>query len=515
MDLTNLPFSLEDIARLPVSEQRDILKMLEQYDEKKALAKARGSFMGFVHHMWPEFIEGRHHRDIAKIFDGVRAGNLKRVCIHLPPRHTKSEFTSWLLPQFLLGHNPKGKIMQISNTSELAGGFGRKVRDSMESPEYQQVFPGVTIKSDSRSAGRWNTSHGGDYYATGVLGAIAGRGADALIIDDPHTEAEAQAAETNPGVYDDVYEWYTLARQRMQPGGAILLVMTRWSKRDLAGQIIGKAIENGSISEWTIVDYPAILPSGNPLWPEFWPLEELMKVKRDIPPSKWNSQYQQKPTTDSGGIIKTAYWQPWTKPRLPDFNFILQSWDTAFTTKTSGDFSACTTWGVFFHPDADGRYRPNVMLIDSYRGRLEYPVLKEKALEMMRDFNPDATVIEARGSGRSLVDDLRASGLFIEEALPARGAAGTSNDKVARANAVSDIFASGVVWYNTNCVLNEVTIEECADLPRGDHDDLADTATQAIKSLRDRMLIGSLRDENPLFKDDDDAPVRRYNGRIY
>lgn len=516
MDLAGLPFSLEDIARLPVSEQREILKMLETYNEKKALAEARGTFMGFVHRMWPEFIEGRHHREIAKVFDGIRRGELKRVCIHLPPRHTKSEFTSWLLPANLLGHKPKGKIIQVSNTAELASGFGRKVRDTMETPEYNEIFPNVTIKADSRSAGRWNTNKGGEYYATGIGGALAGRGADALIIDDPHTEAEAQSALYNPKIFDDAYDWYVLARQRLQPGGAILIVMTRWGKRDMAGRVIGKAMEDGSISDWKIIDYPAILPSGNPLWPEFWPLEELQKVKQDIPPSRWLAQYQQRPTNDSGAIIKRENWKPWKGPRLPEFVYVINSYDTAYTANTSNDFSARTTWGVFWYPDKNGRDIPNVMLIDSWRDRLEYPALKTHVMQDMRDWSPDTTLIEARGSGRTLVDDLRSMGLFIEEFTPARGAAGISNDKVARANAVADVFSSGIVWYNTECPLNDTTIEECADLPRGDNDDLADTATQAIKALRDRMLIGTQHDENPIYREDhDDDQARRYTGRIY
>ncbi len=516
MDLSGLPFSLEDIARLPVSEQREILKMLEIAYEKDSVARARGTFMGYVHRIWPDFIEGRHHREIGKVFDKIRAKKLRRVCIHLPPRFTKSEFTSWLLPSFLLGHNPKGKIIQVSNTAELASGFGRKVRDTMETPEYHEIFPGVGIKSDSRSAGRWNTNHGGEYYATGIGGALAGRGADALIIDDPHTEAEAQAAIHNPKAFDATYEWYVLARQRLQPGGVILIVMTRWSKKDLAGQVIQKAMEDGSIKDWTIIDYPAELPSGESLWPQFWPIEELLKVKRDIPPSRWLAQYHQRPTSDSGAIIKSSDWKPWTKPRLLEFIYTLSSYDTAYTTNTANDYSARTDWGVFWHPDKNGRDIPNVMLISSWRDRLEYPALKSKVLDDVQNMNPDTTLIETRGSGRTLVDDLRSMGLFIEEFTPARGATGTSNDKVARANAVADVFSSGIVWYNTECPLSSTTIEECSDLPRGEHDDLADTVTQAIKSLRDRMLIGTQHDQNPLYRDDQDEDShRRYQGRIY
>lgn len=509
----DLPFSLEEIERLPLSEQRQILKMLEEQSEKSSLHEARQTFMGYTNRIWPDFIDGRHHKEIAKVFDSALAGKLRRIIINLPPRSTKSLFSSWLLPSFWLGHKPKDKIMQISNTAELAQGFGRQVRDTMETPEYQEIFPGVTIKADSRSAGRWNTNKKGEYYATGVGGAIAGRGANLLIIDDPHDEADAQAALSNPAIYDDAFDWYGLARQRLQPNGIIIICMTRWSKRDLTGRIQSKALEDESWGEWYHISYPAILPSGNPLWPEYWPLEQMLETKRDIPPHRWLAQYQQEPTNASGAIIKRSDWRPWEKPQLPHFSYILQSWDTAFTANTTGDYSACTTWGIFFHPDQDGRSVPNVMLINSYRDRLEFPALKTQALQQMRDWTPDLTVIERRGSGISLIQELQLAGIYIEEFTPARSAGGP-NDKVARANSVSDVWTSGVVWYNTNCPLNEVTIEECADLPKGDNDDLADTATQAIKTLRDRMLIGTQNDLSRLYEEDDQSKPR-YRGRIY
>lgn len=512
--------NLEEIAKLPISDQREILRMLEDYTEKKTLEDARNTFMGYARYMFPQyvgkFVEGRHHREMAKIFDGINRGELKRVLIHLPPRHTKSEFCSWLNPSFYFGHHPNHKIIQISNTAELAAGFGRRVRDTMESQPYKDLFGGVTIKADSRSAGRWNTSRGGDYYATGVGGALAGRGAHILNIDDPHSETDALLGQYNPKIFDDAFEWYGLARQRLQPGGVIVLCMTRWSKRDMSGQIMAKAIDQGNAEEWRDFSFPAVFQeTQNPLWPEFWSYEELMKIKKEIPPNRWNAQYLQNPTIDGGAIIKRDQWKPWTKSQLPAFSYVIDSWDTAFTSKTANNFSARTRWGVFYYPDADGRNKANIMLIDSYRDRLEFPALK---FQVKSDYGTgefvDIILVEGRGSGLSLIDELHYAGFPVEPFVPARKAGGVSNDKVARAANVSDIFASGVVWYNPECPLNDVTIEECADLPRGESDDLADTVTQAVQFLRDRSFIGSINDTYQLFEDDEVGPVRP-NGRIY
>lgn len=511
--------NLNDIAKLSPNDQREILRMLEEAQQKRELENAKNTFLGYARYMFPKFagkfVEGRHHREMAKIFDGINRGELKRVCIHLPPRHTKSLFCSWLNPSFYLGHHPANKIIQVSNTAELAAGFGRQVRDTMESEEYRSLFGGVSIKADSRSAGRWNTNRGGDYYATGIGGALAGRGAHILNIDDPTSEVQAMAGQHDPKIFDEGFEWYGLARQRLQPNGVIVICATRWSKRDIPGQVIAHAMDKDNMDDWKIFDFPAIFEdTQSPLWPEYWSYEELLKVKSEIPPARWNAQYQQRPTTEGGAIIKRDDWKPWNKAALPAFSYVIDSWDTAFTAKTANNFSARTRWGVFYHPDADGRNKANIMLIDSYRDRLEFPALK---VQVKNDYGSgdfvDLILVEGRGSGISLIDELIYAGFPVEAFVPARKA-GISNDKVARAVNVADIFRSGVVWYNTNCALNEVTIDECADLPRGENDDLADTVTQAVQHLRDRSFIGSSQDTYQLFEDDELGPVRP-SGRIY
>lgn len=236
----------EDVQRaiekaLP-EEQQKLQALLAELEKRKIRDEAQGDFLNFVRSQWPDFIEGAHHRRIAKLFDAVAKGEKKRIIINLAPRHTKSEFASYLFPAWFLGKFPKKKIMQVSNTGELAEGFGRKVRNLLDTEEYRNIFPEVELRSDSKAAGRWNTNYNGEYYACGIGAALAGRGADIAIIDDPHTESEALSAIFNPGVYDKVYDWYTSGvRQRLQPGGAIIIVQTRWSLRDLTGQILENA----------------------------------------------------------------------------------------------------------------------------------------------------------------------------------------------------------------------------------------------------------------------------------
>ena len=295
----------EKISSLPSDKKQEIIALLNELEEAKDKEQSKDDFLTFVKRMWPAFISGRHHKTMANAFERVASGELKRLIINMPPRHTKSEFASYLFPAWFLGKYPEKKIIQTAHTAELAVGFGRKVRNLINQEDFQNVFSGISLSADSKAAGRWNTNKNGDYFAIGVGGAVTGKGADVLIIDDPHSEQEAALGAYNPEVYDKVYEWYTSGpRQRLQPGGAIIIVMTRWSTRDLTGQIIKSATQREGADEWEVIELPAIMPSGDPLWPEFWPLEQLNSLKAELPISKWSAQYQQDPTSEEGALIK-------------------------------------------------------------------------------------------------------------------------------------------------------------------------------------------------------------------
>jgi hypothetical protein len=359
------------IKKLPPEAQKEFLKYALKLSEKKTKSKVHDDFMAFVKHVWPQFIEGNHHGKIAEKFNLLAEGKLKRLIINMPPRHTKSEFASFLLPAWMIGRKPDLKIIQSTHTTELAVRFGRKAKNLMDSQEYKQVFQ-TRLREDSQAAGKWETEQGGEYYAAGVGSAITGRGADLLIIDDPHSEQDA----LNMASMERAYEWYTSGpRQRLQPGGAIVLVMTRWNMKDLTGMLLKSQKELKS-DQWHLIEFPAILPSGKPVWPEYWGLEELEGVKASLSVGKWNAQWMQNPTAEEGSLIKREWWKVWNKDYIPPLQHVIQSYDTAFLKKESADYSAITTWGVFY-PDQDSK--ACLILLDAVKERLEFPELKEKS----------------------------------------------------------------------------------------------------------------------------------------
>jgi len=479
------------------------LKKVHALFQEDTKERCKSNFLVFVKKMWPSFISGRHHKKMAEAFERVVSGECKRLIINMPPRHTKSEFASYLLPAWFLGKFPHKKVIQTSHTAELAVGFGRKVRNLVDMEVYKDIFPGVDLQSDSKAAGRWATSKGGDYFAIGVGGAVTGKGADLLIIDDPHSEQEASLAETSPDIYDKTYEWYTSGpRQRLQPGGAIIIVATRWSKRDLVGQVLKAEAQRGG-EGWEVIEFPAILPSDKPMWPEFWPIEELLALKAELPNSKWMAQYQQDPTSEGAAIVKREWWQIWEEDKPPECEFVLQSWDTAFEKGNRADYSALTTWGVFYQADATGKLQANIILLNAFRERMEFPRLKQVAIDQYKDWKPDGVIIEKKASGAPLIYELRAMGIPVQEFTPSKG-----NDKISRLNAASDLFASGRVWAPNTHWAEEV-IDEVAAFPSGEHDDYVDSVSLAIMRFRQGGYIGTNLDVS------DDDYVRRRKAQGY
>jgi predicted phage terminase large subunit-like protein len=782
------------VEDLPQLQKDSIHAAANVYYEAIEREKSQEDFMSYVKSMWPAFIHGRHHERMARAFEKVAQGRLKRLIINMPPRHTKSEFASYLLPSWFLGKYPDKKIIQCSNTAELAVGFGRKVRNLVDGEVYKQVFPNVSLRHDSKAAGRWSTNHSGEYFAIGVGGTVTGKGADLLIIDDPHSEQEAAIAENNPEIYDKVYEWYTSGpRQRLQPGGSIVIVMcmtgdtpvlmangkekrldqirpgdtvatfekgrlakakvnnwqsngvdsiykiqtksgkmlranerhpflvmnegmlewtrlkylrsgdelvslkdatvrqkqkqnpayvlracqkshttgktqmhresqsdimengrvnnanagnlfiakgyassvtgvnirlqnkhlnkigldalstgmgslrrnmirwlrsvktdvmfaamslmprtpahigmpssaltmtmqqepledfyamtatsqlgmerhqiflnelhrisdfttdqivsiepdgqeevfdveidrtenfiangfvshnTRWSKKDLTGQVIKAAAQRGG-EDWEVIEFPALFDSGEPLWPEFWSKKELLALKEELPNTKWMAQYQQNPTSESSAIVKREWWMTWEKEKPPACEFTLMAWDTAFEKNNRADYSACTLWGVFYLPDVNGVEHANIILLNSFRDRMEFPELKKRAIKEFKEWEPDSVIIEKKASGSPLIYELRAMGIPVQEYTPVRG-----NDKISRLNSVSDLFASGRVWAPNTSWAEEV-IDEVASFPAGEHDDYVDSVSLALMRFRRGGYVRTILDEEeerPYFR---------------
>jgi len=459
------------------SVEDKVLKLQLRLAQLEKNELAQNSFLHFVHAMWPEFISGRHHRIIAEKLQRVASGDLKRLIINMAPRHTKSEFASFLFPAWMMGQNPRMKIIQATHTTELAVGFGRKTKNLLDSDEYKEIFPDVKLAADSKASGRWDTSRGGMYYAVGVGSNLAGRGGDLVIIDDPHSE---QTAMSNSG-FDDAWDWYTGGpRQRLQPGGSIVLVQTRWSEKDMTGQLLRAMAKDPLADQWEVVELPAIFDDGKPCWPEYWSLEDLTAVKASIPPSKWNAQYQQRPTGEENAIIPREWWRIWEGDNIPQLQYVIQSYDTAFTKRERSDFSAITTWGVFY-PEEGGP--PNLILLDAKKGRYDFPELKALAFEEYEYWDPDTVIIEAKASGLPLTHEMRQTGIPVVNFTPSKG-----NDKVSRVYAVTPLFEAGRVWAPDKSWAEEL-IEEVAAFPEGEYDDLVDSMTQALMRYRQGNFI--------------------------
>ena len=485
-------FTLEDLDQLPPKIRDRAKQLLSGISEEEKKEKAKNNFLDFTKHIWPEFIEGEHHKIIADKFNKLATGEIKRLIVNMPPRHTKSEFASTLLPAWMIGREPKLKIIQTTHTGELAVRFGRKAKTLIDSLEYQEIFQ-TRLREDSQAAGRWETAQGGEYFAAGVGGAITGRGADLLIIDDPHSEQDAM----NMTALERAYEWYTSGpRQRLQPGGKIVCVMTRWNTKDLTGILLKNQSEPKS-DQWDIVEFPAIMPSGKPVWPEYWKLDELESVKASLSLGKWNAQWMQNPTSEEGAILKREWWKDWDKDYIPKLEHVIQSYDTAFMKKETADYSAITTWGIFRENEDSPA---QLLLLDAVKDRFEFPELRRVAKEQYDYWQPETVLVEAKASGLPLTYELRNMGIPVVNYTPSRG-----NDKHTRVNSVAPLFESGNIWAPLSKQFAQEVIEECAAFPFGDHDDLVDSTTQAVMRFRQGGLL-----MHPEDYEDEKTPPKKY-----
>jgi len=483
-------------AHLPNMEEkqkRKTLELLKIYDSHVTRNLGKDSFLDFVNHVYPGYKVGPHHLKLARIFEDIAAGKKKRVIVNIAPRHGKSELISYLAPAWFLGKYPQKKVIMASHTADLAVNFGRRVRNLVGSDPYRDIFPQIELQADSKSASRWGTNFNGEYFAIGVGGALAGRGADLFIIDDPHSEQDAKTGRAE--VFLPAWEWFQSGPlQRLMPGGAIIIVMTRWSKLDLTGQIVRQLERDDGVDDWEVVEFPAIKDDGEALWPEFWPVEELLAKKAALDVRYWNAQYMQQPTSQEGALIKREWWNMWEKDDPPECEFIIMSLDAAQETNNRADYNALTVWGVFFN-DVSNNYA--IILLDSIKKRLEFPELKTLVFEKYKQWEPDSFIVEKKSNGAALYQEMRRMGVPISEFTPGKG-----QDKVSRVNAVSALFSGGIVFAPYHRWAMEV-IEECNDFPSGLNDDLVDSTTLALLRFRQGGFIklpSDEKDEDYLYK---------------
>ena len=507
MKLDALNLTIEEIAAIrtalptmTTNSKLELVEMLEERERRRSLQNSRTNMIDFAKRVYPGFKVGPHHRKLSKIFQDVIDGKKKRVIINIAPRMGKSEFSSYLFPAFFLGNYSDKKIIMGTHTASLSEDFGRRVRNLLEDDDYNEVCPRSRLAQDQKASGKWSTADGGQYYAAGVGGALAGRGADLFMIDDPHSEQDVKA--NSRLAFDTAWSWFqTGPLQRLMPNGAIIVVMTRWGPLDLTGRLIDYQVKNPDSPRWEIVELPAILNEGTDneksLWPEQWPLESLKSAKSSMDPRYWNAQYMQQPTSDTSAIISRKSWRIWPSEDPPDCEYIIQSWDTAHETKSTSDYSACTTWGVFYNEEENNA--PQVILLDAFKDRIPFPELKTTALKHWKEWEPDAFIVEKKAAGGPLIQELRAMGIPVQEFTPSRG-----NDKMVRVNAIADLFTSGIIWAPDTRWAREV-IEEVAAFPVGENDDYVDTTSQALLRFRQGGFISLDSDE----KDDKIYRARR------
>ena len=490
-----LTVMLDNLDQYSSEEVTEIDRLVDELSNRKYKTKVYDDLIEFCKHMQPDYKVGTHHRMLANLLMDIEQGKKDRICVNIPPRHGKSQLVSIMFPAWFLGRNPNKKVMMVSHTTDLAVDFGRKVRNLIASDDYKKIFPEVQLAVDSKSAGRWNTNYGGEYYACGIGSALAGRGADLLLVDDPHSEQDV--INGNFSVFEKAYEWFTFgARTRLMPGGRVAIIQTRWHMDDLTGRVTNDMVNNNMADQYEVVEFPAILDVveketnksiQKPLWPEFFDLDALLRTKASMPVFQWNAQYQQEPTAEEAALVKREWWNTWKEDSPPSCEYIIMSLDAAAETHNRADYTALTTWGVFLNEHKDNY---NIILLNSIKKRMEFPELKEMAMEEYSSWDPDAFIVEKKNSGTALYQEMRRMGLPIQEYTPHRG----SGDKLARLNSVSDIVSSGLVWVPETRWAEEV-IEEVAGFPFMSHDDLVDSTVMALMRFRQGGFIRLPSDE--------------------
>jgi predicted phage terminase large subunit-like protein len=492
MTAQELKLLYDNVHLLPEEDQIQVLAVTQELERRAHARRCRDDLLEFCKHMDPSYIVAAHHKKLADLLVDIAFGIKDRVAVSIPPRHGKSHLVSTLYPAWFLGKFPDKKVLMASHTGDLAVDFGRKVRNLIASPAYQQIFPGVSLAQDSKSAGRWNTNHGGEYFACGVGASIAGRGADLLLVDDPHSEQDLLAG--NFDTLEKAYNWFTFgARTRLMSGGRIAVIHTRWHQDDLIGHLVADGVKNPKADQYEVFEFPAILDIEDKetgeyiqkaLWPEKFDLDALERTKASMPAYQWNAQYMQSPTAEEAAIVKREWWRPWKADKPPQCDYVIMALDAAAEKHNRADFTALLTFGVFSDDHwTDGA--SHLILLNAINVRVEFPELKELAYREYADWEPDAFIVEKKSAGTQLYQELRRAGVSVQEFTPSKN----TGDKVARMNAIADILRSGMVWYPEGRRWAEDVIEQCVAFPYGSHDDMVDCVSMALARFRQGGFI--------------------------
>tara|TARA_R110000803_G_scaffold26333_3_gene62436 strand:+ start:687 stop:2246 length:1560 start_codon:yes stop_codon:yes gene_type:complete len=498
----------------------DPLALLQEFSPEEINKELAERHMHeFIRQCWPSIEPGRQYKDnwhieaICEHLEAVIAGDIRKLIINIPPRHMKSLTCDVAFPTWAWLHKPNLQFLFASYAGALAVRDSVKCRRLIKSPWYQRNWGDkFKLSGDQNQKQRFQNDHNGHRISTSVGGALTGEGGDIIVIDDPHNvnEAESEAVRNNTLDW-----WDTSVQSRLNDPttGAFVVIMQRVHQNDLTGHILHNQTAE---DPWTHLCVPAefekqhptpfftVLPSATHkedprmdedelLWPERFTRKALDSLKVGLGTYAAAGQLQQRPAPKGGGILRSSWWRKWEQEEVPEFIYVLQSWDTAFSERDTASYSACTTWGIF---NFGSRY--HIMLMHRFRARLPYPELRRHVRELHDEWRPDAIIVEKKASGQSIIQDLRQSGLPMLPYSPDR-------DKVARAHAASPLLEGGLVWYPDRKWAQEV-IDHCAMFPAGDGADIVDTVTQALIRLRTMWYASPTEDdtdyEEPPERDD-------------
>lgn len=515
------PKSYEEVEKDKISEgtakkYRDLRNALKRYVNHRA----KMDFLTFVRKeapkVVPEFKMGRHIQVLCYKLQQVVDGECKRLMVFLPPRSSKSVICSKLFPAWYIGRNPSHEIMSVSHSDQLASDFGRSVRDLVNSDDFDRMFKGVKLRADVKAAGKWKTNRSGSYYAAGVKSQIAGRGAHVALLDDVMSEEDAISESGRRYIK----EWYPAGlRTRVMPNGAIIIINTRYHHDDICGWLLKQEQDNNMTLKWDVIRIPAWLdedaaellglPVGSSYFPEWKPNHILELDEQEIKASNgsryWNALYMQDPSPDEGGILKKKWFQWWEYEEPPECEFIIQTYDTAFSTSQHADNSVIQTWGIFQTPIVDyntgeEKWEPSLILLSNVYGKYEYPELRRLAQELNDEYKPDVCIVEKKASGQSLIQDMRLAKLPVLDYIPDR-------DKMSRVYAASPFIESGQVWL-PNTDFSQALFDEAITFPNAAHDDMVDAMTMAIMYMRDSWHL--IHNENDAYANDNGEDDYRY-----
>ena len=436
--------------------------------------KSLGAYASMLH---PDWAPNWHHRVIANVMERVASGDpeYRKVCIQMPPRAGKSEIVSKIFPGWYLAQHPYHTVINASYGAELADEMGRKAREYATSEVFKTLFD-VEVSKLTNAITKWDLTNHGRYFSTSVGSALTGMGANILTIDDPIKNFDDAMSQT---VKDKIWDWFvSTAYTRLEKGGAVLAIMTRWAVDDLVGRLLA------SDSGWKNITFPMIATrdekyrkKGEPLWPEKFDLQKCEEIKSTVGRQVWSSLYQQSPVPEGGAIFKEEYFRYYDPNDLHSlyFSAIYQSWDTGVSKKNTSARSSCTTWGVVHNENLPGNVA--FYLLDVYAHQLNFPELRAKAKELINEWDPDIVWVEEEQTGRPLIDELRM--IVGSKLVPVR----PKGQKESRAQAISAIFESGRVVFPLRAPWLENYKEELLSFPFGEYKDNVDSTTQAIRQM--------------------------------